>query len=197
MPSEYSLVEQLAVLTEAVDEPGADVHAIIDVLMDDISRAVPSFAGLTITLVIDGAPVILAAIEQTQVASARSSLRLPLRLPGSPPVGHLVLYAKTANAFAGLATDAYRIHQVTGQVRLDRDLVDIPRRPDINRLSDQSDLDQAIGLLIDRGYLPSVARAELDGRAAQNSSSPADEARALLDTIPPPAAMEIGSGTDI
>ena len=38
-----SLRAQLSELTDALDDPGTDLQAILDVLIDDLTLAVPSF----------------------------------------------------------------------------------------------------------------------------------------------------------
>ena len=96
-------------LSEALDEPGADLQAIISVLTDDLTRGVPSFLGLIITMSTDGTPIILRSVDDDQLDSAAASLRLPLRAAHSVAVGHIVFYATDAGAFAQLASDARRL----------------------------------------------------------------------------------------
>ena len=42
-----SLSQQLSDLTDALDDPGTDLQAILALLVDDLTAAVPSFLGLT------------------------------------------------------------------------------------------------------------------------------------------------------
>src|SRR6476661_7547300 len=62
-----SLSAQLSELTDALDDPGTDLQAILDVLIDDLTLAVPSFLGLTMTLRLAGAPVTLTAVDPATV----------------------------------------------------------------------------------------------------------------------------------
>ncbi len=178
-----SFVDQLAELTDALDEPGADLGAIISVLVDDVRGAVRSFLGLTIHLVVEGIPVLLTAIGGQHIHAASTSLRMPLHLPGSAAVGHIIFYAKNAAAFASLAHDAGRSGILIGPIAVDEDLhaaIDLTQ----NRgLADQRDINQAIGMLIERGQLPDEARAKLTADAAENNVPAADMARRLLQTI--------------
>lgn len=81
-----SLSAQLSELTDALDDPGTDLQAILAVLVDDLTAAVPSVLGLTMTLRLAGEPVALTAIEPAAVRAARSSLQLPLDpLAGAGP----------------------------------------------------------------------------------------------------------------
>jgi hypothetical protein len=58
-----AVTEQLGALTAALDDPGTDLHTILDVLADDLSAAVSTFRGLTMTLQQDALPVTLTAIR--------------------------------------------------------------------------------------------------------------------------------------
>ena len=49
-----SLSAQLSELTDALDDPGTDLQAILAVLIDDVTAAVPSFLGLIMTLRLAG-----------------------------------------------------------------------------------------------------------------------------------------------
>ena len=51
------LSQQLGDLTLTLDDPGTDLKAILDVLCDDLTAAVPSFLGLTMTLNLDEGPL--------------------------------------------------------------------------------------------------------------------------------------------
>ena len=61
-----------------MDDLGTDLQAILAVLIDDVTVAVPSFLGLRMTLHMAGEPVTVTAIGPTAARTARSSLHLPL-----------------------------------------------------------------------------------------------------------------------
>ncbi len=173
----------------ALDGPGADLPAIIAVLMEDLSGAVPSFLGMTITITEDDLRLVLPTLNDDRRRSARASLRLPLGRPGSSPVGHIVLFARWPDAFIGLATDARHRAQGAGQIVVDADLGDDnpPRTSETwtsETLSERGEVNQAIGLLIDRGHPPDEARAQLE-RGATGGLSRAQVARRLLTRIVP------------
>ncbi len=179
------LADQLAELTDALDEPGADLGAIIAVLADDVRGAVGSFLGLTIHLAVEGIPFLLTAIGGEHIYAATTSLRIPLHVPGSPAAGHIIFYAKNANAFSGLAHDAGRSPALTLHIILDQDLPQETDSVETNGHADQRDINQAIGVLIERGQLPDQAREQLTADAAENNIPVAEVARRLLNTLAP------------
>ncbi len=180
-----SLSQQLSDLTDALDDPGTDLQVILAVLVDDLTAAVPSFLGLTMTLRVDGESVALTAIEAGAVRAARSSLQLPLDpMAGAGPGSAVVFYARDVDAFAELAADTRRLHGVDGQVVLDRNLPggDAVQSPMVTDRAQGAVIHRAIGLLIERGLTPEQAGRELRLRAAATGSALTDTADHLLRT---------------
>jgi len=106
-----------------LDDLGTDLQAILAVLIDDVTVAVPSFLGLRMTLQVAGEPVTVTAIGPTAARTARSSLHLPLDpLDGAGPGSVVVFYAGNADAFAELARDSRQLDEPDGQVLLDQHL---------------------------------------------------------------------------
>jgi hypothetical protein len=172
------LTAQLGALTVVLDEPGADLQTILDVLVDDLSAAVSSFLGLRMTLhPLDECPVTLTTMD-TDPLMAGACLSLSLGRPTSEGQdGTVVFYAGNPGAFVDLAADLQRVH---GQVHLDDQLPsagDRTDRPGITGLAEHSVVNQAIGVLITRGHIPGEAYAELRRRAADAVSSVPDAAR--------------------
>jgi len=172
------LTAQLGALTVVLDEPGADLQTILDVLVDDLSAAVSSFLGLRMTLhPLDECPVTLTTMD-TDPLMAGACLSLSLGRPTSESQdGTVVFYAGNPGAFVDLAADLQRVH---GQVHLDDQLPsagDRTDRPGITGLAEHSVVNQAIGVLITRGHIPGEAYAELRRRAADAVSSVPDAAR--------------------
>ena len=182
-----SLSAQLSELTDALDDPGTDLQAILAVLIDDVTAAVPSFLGLRMTLRLAGEPVTLTAVDPGTVGTARSSLQLPLDpLAGAGPGSVVVFYARAADAFVELAADTRRVYGLDGQAQLDRHLPG--RGTDIDVVTDAAQaavVHRAIGWLIDRGLSPEDAAGELRRRAAATGRTLSAAAQELLETGTP------------
>ena len=156
------LVDQLDALSAALGDSGDDLHAILSVLTDDLNAAVPSFVGLSVTVHADGDPISLHTADSRPAAT---SMLLPLT-PQSDPGGgsYLIFYAHQPGAFTELAA-AFTNAGIDGGVILDRHLPP-PHADGADTLARRSDIDQAIGVLIEAGHPPDLARQELHARAA-------------------------------
>ncbi len=160
------LSDALDTLTEALDGSGDDLTTILTVLIEDLTAAITSFVGLTVTVVVGDEPVTVMSMNSH---TAASSLLLPLTPSIKVAAGsHLVLYAGNPGAFVDLAAAA-----TTGGIRevvvLDRHLpppsaFDVQRA--VDEVADRSVIDKAIGFLIEQGHPPRHARNELHRRAA-------------------------------
>ncbi len=91
----HALVEGLTLLSDALDDPFTDLEAVLDVLTDDLTAAVPMYLGLTITLHVDESPVIISTLN-AEGTPIHASLFLSL-LPGpdSTSTGSVVFYGGT------------------------------------------------------------------------------------------------------
>lgn len=191
MPTD-ALTAQLSVLTAALDDPGTDLETILEVLVDDLSAAVSSFLGLTMTLQLDGCPLTLTTIYADLALTAGASLTLPVgRSTDGAPGGTVVFYARHPGAFVDLAADLHRVHDLDCDVYLDGHLPsagDQPCRSGITGLAELSVVNQAIGVLITRGYTPAGAIAELGSRAAGTPRGVPEVAEHVLASTnaPPP-----------
>jgi hypothetical protein len=161
-----ALAADLKALTDALDEPGTDLEAILRTLGADARSAVDSFRGLTMTLIIDSSPLTLTTMDPVDVAT---SLRLPLdALCDVEPGSELVLYADKPGAFVDLAADlSFALGLAPEVVTLDDDLNPASGPAGMVGLTEMSHVNQAIGILIDQGHLPVSARTELDRLAQQ------------------------------
>jgi len=187
MVSSAAVNEQLCALSAALDEPGTNLHASLVVLVDDLSAAVSSFLGLRMTLQSAWCPVTLMAVDPELTLSAGGSLALPLAPTAARPCGTIVLYAAHPGAFVDLAADLERVIAPGGRVVLDGDLPSMfatAQRSEITGLAELSLVNQAIGVLITRGWAPDQAQAELRSRAANGLNSVAGVARQVLASIP-------------
>ena len=112
-----SLSAQLSELTDALDDPGTDLQAILAVLIDDVTAAVPSFLGSDHDAAVGRGTGHADRDRSSIVELARSSLQLPLDpLAGAGPDSVVVFYARDADAFAELAADTRRMYGLDGQV---------------------------------------------------------------------------------
>jgi hypothetical protein len=191
MPTD-ALTAQLSVLTAALDDPGTDLETILEVLVDDLSAAVSSFLGLTMTLQLDGCPLTLTTMDADLALTAGASLTLPVgRSTDGAPGGTVVFYARHPGAFVDLAADLHRVHDLDCDVYLDGHLPsagDQPCRSGITGLAELSVVNQAIGVLITRGHTPAGAIAELGSRAAGTPRGVPEVAEHVLASTnaPPP-----------
>jgi hypothetical protein len=162
----------LAALTEALEEPGADLATTLDQLAADAKLAVGTFLGLTVRVTIGDRLSNLTAFEAGAVpGDIRASLLMPLQdgVNGeSIEAGtDLVLYAGTPGAFTDLAADlAWLSGRDLTEFALDQHLV-VPERDGADGLSALSLINQAIGVLIARGRTPEQAESDLNARAAR------------------------------
>ena len=180
MDAPQPFTDHLDALSDALDGSGDDLRAILDVLIDDLKAAVPSFVGLSVTVDVDGHPLTVQAMTSP---SAGASMLLPLQpLTGLSVGSHLIFYARHPGAFAELAADTRAVYGLDGDVVLDAHLPAPERsQPDgTDTLRQRSEIDQAIGVLIDQGHPPEHARTELYTRAAAAGCGVHDAARHIL-----------------
>jgi len=176
-----SLVRQLDLLTEALQDPGTDLVAILSVLTDDITAAVPSFLGLIMTVYLDEDAVTVTTIESPTAATC---LQLCLTSPATAtPAGDVVFYAADAGAFTDLAAG------LKGHVLIDSQLPPPNGRlypSEAIGLADLSDIHQATGVLMDQGhYRAAQARAALEDHAGEQDLPLPGMARRVLAQLHP------------
>jgi len=201
----HDVTNQLDVLTEALEDPGTDLQAVLAVLVDDLTAAVPSLLGLHLTITVAGDPVILSAtLSAGSVAAA--SLHVPLdELTAGGEGGTVTIYAGRAGAFVGLAADIRHACGLDGQVVVDGHLDEplstgrnaVPTSG-ITGLREFSLINLAIGILIGQGRPPQTARAELQRRAEQAGRTLSGAAQQLLDQRHPTdtSSVRVESGAD-
>jgi hypothetical protein len=182
-----AMAADLGILTAALDEPGADVLHSLHRLGVDAHAAVPSFLGLSVT--VDGSDPSFAftSFEEGAADGVRTSLRLTLPGAGedsaSPPVA-LILYAGTPGTFVDLAADlAWLTGRPPSDFALDQHL-SVPAWSDAGTsLRVASVINQAIGVLIGRGYTPRQAHSTLDSQAHGAGTDRYTTAQSILDTL--------------
>ena len=139
----------------------------LDALASLLVAVVPSYLGFRLTLVVDEWPITLTEFPLLDGERPATSLRLNLSTQGSgfDPDSQIVLYAANPGAFVDLAADGHGPRQA---VALDIDLPPITLVSGIVGLREFETVNQAIGMLIQRGQEPAEARATLhrDARAS-------------------------------
>jgi len=187
------LIEGLTLLSDALDDPVMDLEAILSVLTDDLVSAIPSYLGLIITLHVDSNPVIVSTLDGAR-GETRASLLLSLephdRVGSS---GSVAFYSGAAGAFVDLADDARWIFNLNGPPILDGHIAagrDGSDPAGIRGLAAHTNINQAIGVLIEEGHTPNGARNELARRSLRDGRSLPETALDLLDNIESPDTVD-------
>lgn len=176
----------LRTLTEAVDGNGDDVVAVLSVLTDDVTGAVPSFSGLSMTIGGASEPVTFSAMGSR---AATKSIGFPISPLVDPvdadhPTGNdIVFYAGEVGAFLALARDVVALYGPNGRVVLDRHLPPPDPAADVGHLDaleQRSTIDLAACVLIEQGVLPTRAYAELEPPAAHDHITVHSTARRII-----------------
>lgn len=165
-----ALAADLRLLTAALDEPGTDIAATLHQLAADTTAGVPSYLGLSV-MVSRSDPLFTSTylIDGVVAGDVRTSLQL--RLPGlgdgrSPPTVAIIVYAGSPGAFVDLAADlAWLTARPLADFILDQHLVIPAGSVTGGQLRAASAINQAIGVLVGRGYTPQQADWELDTQA--------------------------------
>jgi hypothetical protein len=182
-----ALAADLGILNAALDEPGADVLHSLHQLGVDAHAAVPTYLGLSVTVDDSDPPFTFTNLEDSAAADVRTSLRL--MLPGAvngraSPAVALILYAGTPGTFVDLTADlAWLTGRPLSDFALDQHL-SVPAGSDTGTyLRTASVINQAIGVLIGRGYTPWQAHRELDTQADGAGTDRHTAAQFILDKL--------------
>src|ERR1700712_1567925 len=181
------LHQHLDTLTDALEIPGADLQAMLDVLIDDVTAAVPSFLGLQLTVTAGEVSTTLSAVDPHLARAAQASLQWPLQqLAGSASTDTAILYAAQPGAFTALAASSRRAVDRRGQVVIDGNLPADGEAGIHERSSGIGDavlINIAIGILIGQGHPPEQALGELTRRANLHDSGLTSAAEQLLASV--------------
>jgi hypothetical protein len=161
----------LAILTEALDEPGTDIAHSLHRLTLDAAAAVTSYLGLSVVVSHRDPPFTVTALADGALAGdIRTSLHLSLPGPSDPqnlPAVAIILYAGSPGAFVDLAADlAWLTARSLSDFILDQHLTLAAGSLPDGQLRAASAINQALGVLIGRGHTPQQAHGELDTQAA-------------------------------
>jgi len=179
-----ALAADLAILSEALVETDADILEAFRQLAVDVNVAVRSYLGLAVIARDSTFPLTLTAMEPfTHRDDVVSSLLMPLSdhdLDRHDPQLVVILYAGRAGAFVDLAADlAWLSGRPLSDFTLDQHL-SLPEPDSQIDVRGSSVVNQAIGVLIGRGYTPAQAALEIDARAAAAGESRVDAAALIL-----------------
>ena len=181
------LARHLSALTEALDNPGTDLQAVLAVLADDLRGAVSSFLGLTMTVYASGAPITLAAVDPRDALGAGATLLVPLDPLGAPAGSTVLFYAANPGSFVDLGADTRNLFGLDGQVVIDGHLATDPGDPGVAGFNETTAINRAVGILIERGKPPPEARLELRRLAADADGTVLGAAEQLLQSATGPS----------
>jgi hypothetical protein len=153
------LFSDLAVPDPVTGQP-IDLEASLAALTSSVKRAVPSYRGLGLILVIDEQPVTVTSAERGNASDIATSLSLSLAwVPLLGPDSQITFYASVPGTFVDLAADFAHALGSEG-LRLDGD---IPSAlvSDLTGVRRLSTINEAVGVLIGHGHTPDGAQREL------------------------------------
>jgi hypothetical protein len=189
-----AVAADLATLTSALEEPGADLATLIVRLGDSCALAVRSYLGFSVTLIVGDVPVSFSVLEDfLDPGEVLTSVMFPLNaLGGHAPGSEVVLYAGAPGAFVDLAADlAYVLGGTPGAVQLDLHLTPPDTAAGDPRVAALSRHNQALGILLSRGLDLDEGLAELHRRARLDAISVEAAAQRLVASALRPTRREL------
>jgi hypothetical protein len=179
------LAAELAALSAALDEPGSDLGLGLRQLAVAAASAVPSYLGLSVVVTQHDPAFTVTLLDDGESAGdigASILLTWTSRANDDDVAGvAFVLYARTPGAFVDLAAD---VSWLTGSLPTEFVLdahLGFPAEPDTaTPIAAASVINQAIGVLIGRGYTPEQAHRELDANAARDGTERVTAAQVIL-----------------
>lgn len=183
-----TLAAELAALSAALDEPGCDIEQGLRQLAAAAAAAVPSYLGLSVVVTRHDPAFTITLLDDPGTGGdigASILLSWSNTADGDDVAAvAFVLYARSPGAFVDLAADAaWLTAGPSTEFVLDEHL-GVPAEPDTaTPIADASAVNQAIGVLIGRGYSPEQAHLELDARAAHSGTDRVGAAHLILDRL--------------
>lgn len=179
--SERELSDALTTLSQALDNPSADLVALVERLAQSARDAVESFTRLSVSVTGEGEPFGFTWSLAPDGVRGEARASIAISRPGASTTASIILLATTPGAFVDLAADVALLSgQPLSAVEVDRHLASLPRMTTAADLAAASRMNQAVGVLIARGHSPEEARAALEERATANGVPPAVVADMLL-----------------
>jgi hypothetical protein len=148
-------------------------------LTEAVKRAVPSYRGLALTLIIDKQPVSVTSAKPGNISDIATSLRLSLAwVPTLSADSRITFYASVPGTFVDLAADL--AFALDSDIRLDED---IPSAlvSDLTGVGKLSAINKALGVLVGHGHTPDSAQRELRHMADATPSCIQKAAEAVTD----------------
>jgi hypothetical protein len=184
-----SLAVELAALSAALDEPGSDIGRGLRQLSVAAATAVPSYLGLSVVVTHSDPAFTITLLED---GGAGGDIGASIRLTwsnvadGDVAVVAFILYARAPGAFVDLAADvAWLTGGTPTELVLDAHL-GIPAEPDTAaHIEAASLINQAIGVLIGRGFTPEQAHLEVDALTARSGVGRVTAAHLILARLIP------------
>jgi len=159
-----ALAESIRELFADLEQTASPVEKSLASLRRDLRLAVRSSVGLSLTVQMDpDQPVTLTSIDHfTEPSDIVTSLRLPLTWATMDTGSMIIFYAGVPGAFVDLAADlSHALRLAPGAIVLDEDTVAPTSESGLTGAAESSTVNQAIGVLLDRGYTPATASAQL------------------------------------
>ena len=159
-----ALAESIRELFADLEQTASPVEKSLASLRRDLRLAVRSSVGLSLTVLMDpDQPVTLTSIDHfTEPSDIVTSLRLPLTWATMDTGSMIIFYAGVPGAFVDLAADlSHALRLAPGAIVLDEDTVAPTSESGLTGAAESSTVNQAIGVLLDRGYTPATASAQL------------------------------------
>jgi hypothetical protein len=180
-----TLAADLEALTEALDPPRIDLAVQLHRVIADVRMTHPSYLGLALTVVNGGVPyTIVTFVDDALAADVRASAHLPLPALCDVEDGSgIVFYAGVSGAFAEFADDVVAGFGLADDVvELDRHLSPSVAANGLSAIRGSQQMNQALGVLIDRGFEPAAARGELLRLSEQDGADPLSAPMRILDS---------------
>lgn len=180
-----ALAAELEILTAALDQPDADIAHTVRQLALNSAAAITTYLGLSV-LVAGGDPPFAFTILADGVVAGDVRTSLQVILPavddgGGRQTVAVNLYAGAPGAFVDLAADlAWLTGRPPSDFALDQHLTIPPSSNAGTQVHAASVVNQAIGVLIGRGYTPQQARWQLDTQSAHAGTDRHAAAKLIL-----------------
>lgn len=165
-----ALAENIRELSASLDQTSSQVEESLASLRRDLKLAVRSSVGLALTVVMDpDQQITLTSVDHfTDPSDITTSLRLPMHWAAMEPGARIIFYAESPGAFVDLAADlSYSLRLAPGTIVLDEDTAAPVSASGLVGATESSIVNQAIGVLIARGYTPRTAGTHLLHQAGE------------------------------
>lgn len=180
-----AMAADLRALAEAtVDEDGVDLRASLNDLCRSTDVAVRGFLGLALTVDHPAGQVTLTALRPAaETTAVTTSLHMVLsQCASGEPESTVTLFAGLPGAFDLLASDLKRLSPQHGRVSSRDAHLRLPPEAERHSVAQLAIVNQAVGILIARGWTLDDAREELRRRAFHDGVAVPASAQRIIDT---------------